>query len=332
MSKQCNNCGAMMDDEDLFCDSCGTAYKEEGTVKSTSNNPFFEIEEQLSQCQSVNEIDVIRERIEREYDDARDRNYLLGIVDTNYNRLKDAVQKGVIDAFENMIESCNTLDDAFALRDRIINADISHSDKYSLMRKLKVKTTRQNSAIISKGLKLDVSDRLMSFSVTILFIIAAAMGYPVYKFVPIHWISVVGKWWMYVMLAFGALFAIWFVVCSFRWIFASEEQKNASRLFDTIKVKELYFNEKDYIIHDSDVRYLRSDEISGKGSDWIYKAKFEIYARHGKKFDSETDAVLNSFFSGKAWYVHCPARKVNESDLNKYEVANYKLLSANKNN
>jgi hypothetical protein len=97
-----------------------------------------------------------------------------------------------------------------------------------------------------------------------------------------------------------------------------------------MKKKELYFAEKDYIIADSDVRYLRNDEISDKDSVWINKARFEIYARHGEKYDPEIDEDLKEFFSGKAWYENCPSRNVNVADLNKYEVANYNMMTTNK--
>ncbi|MBE5922971.1 MAG: YARHG domain-containing protein [Lachnospiraceae bacterium] len=56
---------------------------------------------------------------------------------------------------------------------------------------------------------------------------------------------------------------------------------------------------KDYIIPDSDTRKLTSSDISELSLQELNYAKNEIYARHGRKFDS---AELRAYFESKSWY------------------------------
>ena len=55
----------------------------------------------------------------------------------------------------------------------------------------------------------------------------------------------------------------------------------------------------DYIIPDSNTRLLTDADIQGMSAREINYAKNEIYARHGRKFDS---AELQEYFGSKSWY------------------------------
>lgn len=79
----------------------------------------------------------------------------------------------------------------------------------------------------------------------------------------------------------------------------------------------------DYIIPDSDSRYLTWDDVSGLSLREINYAKNEIYARHGRMFDSKE---LMEYFSTKSWY--SPKYDADIFDeiyapqLNEYEIDN----------
>lgn len=85
----------------------------------------------------------------------------------------------------------------------------------------------------------------------------------------------------------------------------------------------------DYIIADSNSRYLTDSDVSGLSLQELNYAKNEIYARHGRKFDSRE---LDNYFSSKSWY-----DGIYESDdfdanysgnvLNDYEKKNTEFLS-----
>lgn len=55
----------------------------------------------------------------------------------------------------------------------------------------------------------------------------------------------------------------------------------------------------DYIIADSDQRYLTKDDVRGFSLRAINYAKNEIFARRGRKFLSNE---LQTYFNGKDWY------------------------------
>lgn len=58
-------------------------------------------------------------------------------------------------------------------------------------------------------------------------------------------------------------------------------------------------DDADYIIPDSDKRLLTEKDIKGLSLREINYAKNEIYARHGRKFDSKE---LQKYFNSKSWY------------------------------
>ncbi len=83
-------------------------------------------------------------------------------------------------------------------------------------------------------------------------------------------------------------------------------------------------NVDQYVIWDSSIRYLSSDELDQYSLQQICYAKNEIYARRGYIFQSQE---LRSYFSSKLWY----QGRISDADfssalLNLYEQANLELL------
>lgn len=81
----------------------------------------------------------------------------------------------------------------------------------------------------------------------------------------------------------------------------------------------------EYILPDSATRYLSADEIAGLSLDDIQNAINEIFARHGRVFQT---AEIAAYFQTKSWY-HPDASKTDEAitaEFNDYEKANEKML------
>ena len=81
-------------------------------------------------------------------------------------------------------------------------------------------------------------------------------------------------------------------------------------------------NQKDYILKDSDSKYYKAKDLKGLSKWEVQLARNEIYARHGRKFT--TDEV-REYFEGKDWY-HGTVEEVEDSELNKYEIANRDMI------
>ena len=80
----------------------------------------------------------------------------------------------------------------------------------------------------------------------------------------------------------------------------------------------------EYIIPDSDTRYLTRSELSGYSSDELAYIRNEIFARHGYIFEK---SKYRNYFSSKSWYE--PDSSFNyEYDLNKIEKANVDLIKS----
>ena len=81
-----------------------------------------------------------------------------------------------------------------------------------------------------------------------------------------------------------------------------------------------------YILPGSDSRYLSDGDVNWMTSDMLRLARNEIYARHGRIFDS---ADLNEYFNSQSWYFGMyTADEFDESWLNKYEKANLNLIKS----
>ena len=79
-----------------------------------------------------------------------------------------------------------------------------------------------------------------------------------------------------------------------------------------------------YIIWDSDQRYLEDDDISWFTPDELRLARNEIFARHGRLFDSPD---LQDHFDRMSWYNgHIAPANFSHDVLNSYERANIELI------
>lgn len=84
--------------------------------------------------------------------------------------------------------------------------------------------------------------------------------------------------------------------------------------------------DSEYIIPDSNSRYLTESDISGLSLQQLNYAKNEIYARRGRKFDS---VELQEYFGSKSWYRGTiEPSQFTKDMLNDYEIKNADLLSA----
>lgn len=80
----------------------------------------------------------------------------------------------------------------------------------------------------------------------------------------------------------------------------------------------------EYILPDSDHKYLKEKDIEGLNAWETRIARNELYARHGRKFDDEE---LQEYFNKKDWYEgRIDPSDFKESMLNDYEVYNRDLI------
>lgn len=80
----------------------------------------------------------------------------------------------------------------------------------------------------------------------------------------------------------------------------------------------------DYIFLDSDTRYLSREELANLSPQVLCYAKNEIYARRGRKFNSQE---LQNYFSSKSWYNGQTEEANFSTDIfNQYEASNVQLL------
>ena len=81
----------------------------------------------------------------------------------------------------------------------------------------------------------------------------------------------------------------------------------------------------EYILYDSDKRYIDKSELDIMDKTMLRVARNEIYARHGRIFDSQE---LKQYFESCSWYKGTiSSSEFDESVLNEYEKANAKLIS-----
>lgn len=82
---------------------------------------------------------------------------------------------------------------------------------------------------------------------------------------------------------------------------------------------------EDYILPDSDSRYLDNEDIAHLSKEELRLARNEIYARHGRKFD---DVSLQEYFNSKDWYSGTISPSdFTENMLNDYEIQNAYMIS-----
>ena len=80
-----------------------------------------------------------------------------------------------------------------------------------------------------------------------------------------------------------------------------------------------------YIIYDSNSRYLSASELSYYTSEELGYIRNEIFARHGYVFNK---SKYNNYFSSKSWYYPDYSYSGNLSTLNSYESYNVELIKS----
>ena len=98
-----------------------------------------------------------------------------------------------------------------------------------------------------------------------------------------------------------------------------DEEKETTKTSNKNK-KEKQKSSDEYILPDSDSRYLSMKDLKGLSKKECRLARNELFARHGRKFDDEE---LQKYFTSKSWYHGTiEPEDFNENVFNKYEVAN----------
>lgn len=81
---------------------------------------------------------------------------------------------------------------------------------------------------------------------------------------------------------------------------------------------------EDYILPDSNSRYLDRTNLEGLNSEELRLARNEIYARHGRIFEDET---LKTYFNSKNWYSGTLTQEEFQDNVfNEYEKQNLILI------
>lgn len=85
-------------------------------------------------------------------------------------------------------------------------------------------------------------------------------------------------------------------------------------------------SEQEYILSESNIRYLEREELEHLTAEECRIARNEIYARHGRMFDDE---ALQAYFESCSWYTpQIRPEDFGETLLNEYERANKDLIAA----
>ncbi len=94
------------------------------------------------------------------------------------------------------------------------------------------------------------------------------------------------------------------------------------------EILELFYNESEYLVPDSDTVYLSEEYFDDFSDNELRLARNEIYARHGRKFNS---IDIQTYFDAQEWYL--PLYEPEEFDsiqdelLNDIEKANAKVIA-----
>lgn len=119
----------------------------------------------------------------------------------------------------------------------------------------------------------------------------------------------------------------WFVVTTGIYQDETAAKKALNRVFDYypdayIKYSGTFIH--DYIIPDSDRRYIDPSELVDFSRMEVRTAINELYARHGRKF---TDNSIQSYFASKSWYVpKIDPDDFSEDVFNDFETKNKEVL------
>lgn len=328
MAKFCKNCGQQMEDDDLFCDACGSEYKEEGNIEF-GNGEISELqiyEEKIRNCKDKDLLEVIRDDVEKNVLDAYDKKYLVSLIDATCKAMDRKVQIANFEMCKEKVARCESIEGALELNAEIKKGDMSEREKYWLLRQLKEKITEVYSSQIAIATEMEKKDyRAVWIGLLITSLCSVGM-FKLISLIKITWIQTICGWIINLSWVGVLVCVILYIVSAMKWKKILKGNKEEYSLYERIKNSSLYFDKNAYIFYDSDIRYLKPSEI-----DRVYKdlASMEILARHGKKYDNAREDIRNHF-ERREWYKDIAARKVVDSDLNKYEVANYNLLQGNK--
>lgn len=104
------------------------------------------------------------------------------------------------------------------------------------------------------------------------------------------------------------------------------EMANIINISDSVQGVMGITNQDYMILPESGSRYLTQDDLAGLDKETLRLARNEIYARHGRKFQTED---LNEYFSRQPWYQgYLSAEEFDDAILNEYEKANLDLIKS----
>jgi hypothetical protein len=89
-------------------------------------------------------------------------------------------------------------------------------------------------------------------------------------------------------------------------------------------VENIHTDAREYAIPVSSFLQLEEDQLWNASANWLWIARNEIYARHGKIF---TNSYLNSYFSSRSWY-EPDSDTIEETELSQVEQENIRLIQA----
>lgn len=105
----------------------------------------------------------------------------------------------------------------------------------------------------------------------------------------------------------------------------SVENTSVEETEETTTKKTKKKKSKDYILKNSNKKYLTKEDIDGFTEEQCRIALNELYARHGRLFHDES---LQAYFDSKPWYhgTILPEDFNDNQEFNNYEIANRDLI------
>ncbi|MDO5522240.1 MAG: YARHG domain-containing protein [bacterium] len=107
-------------------------------------------------------------------------------------------------------------------------------------------------------------------------------------------------------------------------VLKQKQKENTTTEEPEDKNQPAWSDHSEFYFWDSDIRYLTSDELSPLTEEQLRIARNEIFARHGRRFESQD---LQQYFDGCSWYRGTINPKDFDDDsLSKVEKANIKKI------
>ncbi|MDO5294341.1 MAG: YARHG domain-containing protein [bacterium] len=105
---------------------------------------------------------------------------------------------------------------------------------------------------------------------------------------------------------------------------AASEDTDVANGTQADAAQSAWSTQNEYYFWDSDTRYLTTSELSSLSEEQLRLARNEIYARHGRRFESDD---IQRYFDSLSWYHGTIEPKDFDDDsLNKVESANVKKI------